>query len=319
MKLEELTLAMVARAVNAYLEIAYGSVPSLGTAAGGGPSRPEMELLRRAAAQNGDAEGNPGGTIGDVLDLFQEQSVREGGRTLRRYSLRLGNRNYPFMKLQVLEHIVPGEFYFSVDTHDAHELDPSFPDYEAWTRLQGFNRELKGDIERRFRELQLPTAATIRDLCRQREDEQSSQNGRTPPVTRGRILVVDDEDDLAAAVRSVLHTWAFETTRAADGAAGVEMAQRTLPDLVLLDFELPEMDGIQVIEALRADERTRAIPILLCTAGKIALSDIRKADGFLAKPFADDLLRGMIDRLLGPADGTSGDGFLAPGGGEGPR
>ena len=66
-----------------------------------------------------------------------------------------------------------------------------------------------------------------------------------------------------------------------------------------VNYELPEMDGLEVIAALRADEATAEIPVLLATAGRISFEDIQKADGFLAKPFQEDLLYQMVERLLG--------------------
>jgi CheY-like chemotaxis protein len=69
--------------------------------------------------------------------------------------------------------------------------------------------------------------------------------------------------------------------------------------MILLDYELPEMDGLEVIGALRARPETRDIPVLLCTASKIGVGDIRKADGFLAKPFQEDLLYAVVQRIIG--------------------
>ena len=68
--------------------------------------------------------------------------------------------------------------------------------------------------------------------------------------------------------------------------------------MILLDYELPEMDGLEVIAALREDDKTRGIPVLLATAGRISLEDIQRADGFLAKPYQEDLLYQLVERLL---------------------
>ena len=58
------------------------------------------------------------------------------------------------------------------------------------------------------------------------------------------------------------------------------------------------MDGIEVIAALRAAPSTRSIPILLTTASKIGVEDVQKAEGFLAKPYGEELLYAMVQRLL---------------------
>jgi CheY-like chemotaxis protein len=83
-----------------------------------------------------------------------------------------------------------------------------------------------------------------------------------------------------------------------DGRAAARTAAEVLPDLVLLDYEMPEMDGLQVIAQLRADPVTQGIPVLLASAAKVSMADIRLADGFLGKPFQEDLLYQMIDRVL---------------------
>ena len=81
-------------------------------------------------------------------------------------------------------------------------------------------------------------------------------------------------------------------------AAAVAAVQALRPDLVLLDYELPELDGLQVIERLRADAATKAIPVLLSSAARVSLADIQRADGFLAKPFPEALLFDVVDRVL---------------------
>lgn len=276
MKLEELTLSMVTQAIDAYLELAYG-----GTNAP--RDRPDRALPE-------DAE------VADVLGLFQHELVQAEGRgSLSRYTMRLGNRNYPFMKLLMQEHIVPGEFYFAVDTHDDLDIKPDYPDYEAWVAVCRFNQELKRKIEARFVELGLPTSATIRELVATRRAAESTR--KVP--SDATILVVDDEEDLAEAVSELLAARGFRLHQAHDGPSGIEAARRLRPDLVLLDYEMPEMDGLEVIRELRKHPATKRIPVLLCTASKVAVADIRKADGFMAKPFQEDLLYEMVQRVLG--------------------
>lgn len=276
MKLEELTAAMVSRAIDAYLELAYG-------AASKGRDRPDLALAPKTRGE-------------EVLALFQRESVdRESGAALCRFTMRLGNRNYPFMKLLMQEHILPGEFYFAVDTHDHLDIKPDFPDYDAWQAVRRFNLEMKRKIEARFLELDLPTAATIRDLCIDGRD-----TGPSDPAGpfAGRVLVVDDEEHLAEAVARVLERRGSDVHQVHDGVAAVDAARRLRPDLMVLDYELPEMDGLEVIEALRADPDTAGIPILLCTSSKVSVADMRRADGFLAKPFGESLLCEMVERVL---------------------
>ena len=108
--------------------------------------------------------------------------------------------------------------------------------------------------------------------------------------------------DRAECVGALLRGKGFRVERVADGLSAVARARALRPDLVLLDYELPEMDGLEVIAALRATPATHAIPVLLTTASRISNEDMQKANGFLAKPYGEELLYGMIQRLLPQLD-----------------
>lgn len=273
MQLKNLRVALVQRAAGIYLDLAYGG--------SGGPRRmPNLTLPADADAER-------------VLALFHREVVADGDAQRRvRYSLRLGNRNYPFMKLVLQEHLVDGEFIFGVDTHDDMEIRPDFPDYEAWMAVRNFNRKLKAEIEAQLASEGLPTAAALKDVLSQRaQDTKVSATCQT-------ILIVDDEEDLAECVESLLRARGFTVEKAFDGRSGLRAAERLRPDMIVLDYELPEMDGIEVIAALRTSPATRGIPVLLTTASKIGIADVQKAEGFLAKPYGEELLYAMVQRLL---------------------
>lgn len=273
MKLTALTPEVVQKAIAVYQDLAYGQ---------GRPRRP----IETPAGCGADA----------LLAMFQKESCETiPGHPCHRYTLRLGNRNYPFMKLQLQEHLVPGEFYFAVDTHDQMEIKPDYPDYEQWMAVRRFNRDLKRQIEQGFARAGLDTAARLRQLL-----VEAGCDAGAP--CRGLVLIVDDEEDLAAAVELLLQRRGFRTWKVHDGACAVTAAQELLPDLVLLDYELPELDGLQVIERLRAEPTTRHVPVLLSSAARVSMADIKKADGFLAKPFPEGLLFEMIDRVLRPRE-----------------
>ncbi len=269
MKLGALTSEMLRTAVTLYQDLAYGT----------GRPRRGLEIPSGARADS-------------LLAMFHKETVEPiPGHPCVRYSLRLGNRNYPFMKLLLQEHLVAGEFFFSVDTHDQMDIKPDYPDYEAFLAVRKFNRELKRGIEASLEAHGLDTAATLCRLVQERK-------GDAVAGGRGLVLVVDDEPDLAAAVEVLLQRRGFRTARAPDGLAGLVAAAELVPDLVVLDYEMPELDGLEVIGRLRANPATQGIPVILASAARVSMADIRRADGFLAKPFQESLLHDMIDRVL---------------------
>lgn len=273
MRLDDLNVDRVEKAIEVYLDHAY--------ARGEGRHRaPSHDLPSNASPDQ-------------VLRLFKrEVSESDGGDERVRYTMRLGNRNYPFMKLVLQQHIVEGEYYFVVDTHDHMDIKPSYPDYDAWQAVRRFNDDLKRKIESGFSAHDLPTASCIRRAV---DDRAAADVDPRDEL----ILVVDDEEDLAQAVVGLLRSKGFRTAIADDGAVAVRMVRELDPDLVLLDYELPEMDGLEVLRAMRGRESTASIPVLLCTASRISVEEIGKADGYLSKPFQESLLHEMVERLLG--------------------
>jgi CheY-like chemotaxis protein len=104
------------------------------------------------------------------------------------------------------------------------------------------------------------------------------------------VLLIDDEDDIRTVGRMSLEkVGGYEVLDAASGAAGIELAAEHRPDAILLDSMMPGLDGPATIERLKADERTREIPVLFLTA-KLQPADRERyvelgAEGVLAKPF----------------------------------
>jgi DNA-binding response OmpR family regulator len=103
-----------------------------------------------------------------------------------------------------------------------------------------------------------------------------------------KLLVVDDEPEIREIVREVLQDH-FEVIEAENGKQAVDMAQRRLPDMILMDVMMPEMDGITATESIRGMLTTRHIPILMLTAANTKDYRIRAfdfgADQFIGKPF----------------------------------
>lgn len=103
-----------------------------------------------------------------------------------------------------------------------------------------------------------------------------------------KILVIEDEPEMRRNVTTILRLERFQPLAAANGRDGVDIARKELPDLILCDVMMPEMDGYQVLQALREDASTAAIPFIFLTA-KGEKSDIRNgmnlgADDYLTKP-----------------------------------
>src|SRR5690606_39254132 len=106
--------------------------------------------------------------------------------------------------------------------------------------------------------------------------------------TKPKLLIVDDEPEIREIVREVLQEH-FEVIEASNGKEAVELAQRILPDMIMMDVMMPEMDGIAATESIRGMFATRHIPILMVTAANTKDYRIRAfdfgADQFIGKPF----------------------------------
>jgi len=266
---------MVRRAVEIYLGLAYAGYSS---------SSNEALLDEISSA---DAES--------VFDLFErEASETISDSPLQRYTMRLGCARYPFMKLVLQEHIVRGEFYFVIDTHDHMEIKPGYPDYEAWVKIKHDNQELRRAIEAAFADAGLPTIDTVQKTVEMLPVPDRGDSGRSE-----LILVVDDNEAEARTLEHVLRIRGYEVVRAGNGVEAIERLRSVRPALIVLDYEMPEMDGLTLIRELRSQEATRDLPLLLATAAKVVEADKKRADAFLHKPFESKQLIAKVEKLLG--------------------
>jgi len=117
-----------------------------------------------------------------------------------------------------------------------------------------------------------------------------------------KILVIDDEERLRTNIMELLKLEGFQTYGAKDGHLGIQLAQEQLPDLILCDVTMPDKNGYEVLESLRTNPTTNAIPFIFLTA-RAAMSDLRKgmnlgADDYLTKPFTRSELMGVISTRL---------------------
>jgi DNA-binding response OmpR family regulator len=113
---------------------------------------------------------------------------------------------------------------------------------------------------------------------------------RTP-----RVLVVEDDEDNAQALQRSLRMEGYEVRVAADGEQALEQGRAFAPDLVILDLGLPKIDGVEVAEALRADDD---VPILILTARDAVESRVEGLDDYLVKPFERQELLARMRALL---------------------
>jgi DNA-binding response OmpR family regulator len=126
-----------------------------------------------------------------------------------------------------------------------------------------------------------------------------SAPAKTPPL----VLVAEDEEDILALVVFDLEDEGYEVLTARNGEDAVALALERRPDLILLDVAMPGLDGYEVTRRLRADESTRATPVVLLTA-RAQVKDVIEgfeagANDYVTKPFRPDELRTRLHAALG--------------------
>lgn len=117
-----------------------------------------------------------------------------------------------------------------------------------------------------------------------------------------KILIIEDYPATSEMMSSILEAEGFKSLVAMEGASGLEMARSQKPDLILLDVMMPGMSGFQVCEKLKADEKTRGIPVIIVsvrgTEENIKKGEKLGADGYVPKPFDPFDLVARIKKLL---------------------
>ncbi|MDF1597955.1 MAG: response regulator [Acidimicrobiia bacterium] len=116
------------------------------------------------------------------------------------------------------------------------------------------------------------------------------------------VLVVEDADATRRLLEVALMIDGFDVIQHTDGASGLEAARSLLPDVIVLDVALPEMDGWEVLGHLRMDPKTREIPVVVVTAHDTAetrsKANFATADAFVGKPFDLNQLRAVVADLV---------------------
>ena len=124
----------------------------------------------------------------------------------------------------------------------------------------------------------------------------------TKGVSVARVVVIEDDPDISLLVAHKLRAGGHDVEVESDGRAGLAAVIASTPDLVILDWMMPRMNGIEVCEAMRADSALASIPVLMLTAKALEV-DLERAyavgvDEYIQKPFSTRELMVRVTRLL---------------------
>jgi len=117
-----------------------------------------------------------------------------------------------------------------------------------------------------------------------------------------KVLIAEDDPDMIEMIQMTLDHWGYDSILAKNGKEAVDMAASQLPDLVLLDIMMPNMDGFEAARLIRQNPKTHSIPILAVTA-KVLRKDREEClkngcNDYLSKPFTVEELASKIEKLL---------------------
>ena len=129
-------------------------------------------------------------------------------------------------------------------------------------------------------------------------------------ATEPRFLIVDDFSTMRRVMRALLKEIGFERTEAAeDGAVALEMLKKSKFDIVITDILMPNMNGFELLTAIKADESLRHVPVLMVTAEARKDDIVRSmqggAAGYIVKPFTRATLEERIRKILGKQAATA--------------
>ena len=275
MRLESVDVSLFKSAINAFLDVAWGDLA-------------ETHWPKSIDFQANDRE--------TVLKGFVDE--RKKG-CMRKYSLRLGNRRYPFMKIVFQELLFRDCFFFSVDTHDELDIKESTPDFAEWVAIRDYNSAVKGRVEASWRDEQIPTLDDILDAVDHElvPDDQIC-NFPEPPL----VYVVDDEASIAEGVRRTLAKRRYEVKVFHSAETALATLNGKKPDLVISDLEMGSgYTGLQFCEKIRSSPEFSEIPFILATAAGIDLTRFNLIDGFIVKPYEVEVLCAFVNKHLKPS------------------
>jgi len=130
-------------------------------------------------------------------------------------------------------------------------------------------------------------------------------------MAKERILVVDDEEDILELVRYNLSKEGYQVQCVGTGEEALQVARENRPDLIVLDLMLPGIDGLDVCKALKADQRTNGIPIIMVTAkgedADVVTGLELGAEDYITKPFSPRILSARVKTAIRRRRGTVDD------------
>jgi DNA-binding response OmpR family regulator len=123
-------------------------------------------------------------------------------------------------------------------------------------------------------------------------------------IEQKRVVCIEDEPEMIDLVRLILGRKGFKVIGANGGIEGLEIVRREKPDIILLDLMMPDMDGWEVYQQIKADTELRSIPVVVVTAkaqsiDKVLGLHIAKVDDYITKPFGPQELLESVEKILG--------------------
>src|SRR6266550_1042509 len=205
-----------------------------------------------------------------------------------------------------LAHVTRGESTLEeltrvVDIPAEEEAPP--PAEKAPARLSGAARLSGGAAALRFTEPPEPAApvSTHFDLLEEQAPPARRSGAHGEPASK--VLLVDDEDSLRKVMKDLLERDGYVVTEARDGVQALDQVDRVGPDIIVLDLNLPGLDGYGVLSHLRSRPATANIPVIVLTAKGDEDNEVRVfelgADDFLTKPFRARALSARLEAVLG--------------------
>jgi len=118
-----------------------------------------------------------------------------------------------------------------------------------------------------------------------------------------KILVVEDIEDNCRILRDLLHAACYDVVEAHDGAEGVAKAAEHKPDLILMDIQMPVMDGYEATRRIKADPALKSIPVIAVTSYALSGDEEKTraagCDGYIAKPYSPRQMLAKVREVLG--------------------